>query len=87
MPCPQFLPHGEGSTQWVLPALFMSRLPSLSSLPGAPSSSLFPLGASNHMEMPLEGAHWFGAWVVREVLILPLIPGCAERLHPCAGGS
>lgn len=56
----------------------LTSLPSTctSSLLGAPSSRLFPLGASNRMETPLEAAAR-RAGGVRTGLILPHIPGCA----------
>lgn len=52
------------STQWVLPARFITHPLSLFSPPGAPSSHFFPLGASNHMEMPPERAPWPDASVM-----------------------
>lgn len=85
VPCPQLLPHGEGSThdlvargtRWVLPALFVTRSSSLSSPPGAPSSRLFPPGASNHTETPLDGARW------PDASVMPAEPGRRGRASSC----
>lgn len=94
------VPRGRAAprTQWVLAARFGPHPPSLCSPLCAPSSRLFPPEASDHTEMPLEGAHWLTqagcrAGAVREASSCPQplgisVPG--QQLHHCscwAGGS